>query len=344
MARFLLVIMVLAAIELSGQAEVYVCGNFNNWEHDAKKEHLYPLTEQKDGSYSGEFNIPALDKDLKFMLWDESLSFDGCGPALGTYYGNGDNAVSRLFSDHPWEERIYQGFRLAGTVEGPYPFEIKNWKGGTIKFTYKERMLSISAPGQPLAPKMPESVYVIGDFNNWSLPVADSEKGAVELKCGKWDRYKYLSYGMEGLTVPADSAKLAFYYVDPNENKDIFIVPKESGFIFEPWPYADELFYKFKLAHVFTLEEAKEKAFNPTNYKGNLLQFKSLLSFPDIREYQVEIRWADAPRFNSVENIETDSEDAPVFYYNMQGHRIEKPSKGTYIRVQGSDVKKILVR
>ncbi|MDE6484113.1 MAG: chitobiase/beta-hexosaminidase C-terminal domain-containing protein [Duncaniella sp.] len=37
-------------------------------------------------------------------------------------------------------------------------------------------------------------------------------------------------------------------------------------------------------------------------------------------------------------------EDAPVVYYNLQGQRVANPAAGLYIRVQGNDVKKVIVK
>lgn len=45
-----------------------------------------------------------------------------------------------------------------------------------------------------------------------------------------------------------------------------------------------------------------------------------------------------------IENVETGDSNAPAEYYNMQGMRVDKPRHGTYIRVQGSKVSKVLVR
>lgn len=40
----------------------------------------------------------------------------------------------------------------------------------------------------------------------------------------------------------------------------------------------------------------------------------------------------------------TAAEEAPVVYYNLQGQRVANPAAGLYIRVQGNDVKKVIVK
>ena len=46
----------------------------------------------------------------------------------------------------------------------------------------------------------------------------------------------------------------------------------------------------------------------------------------------------------SVESIEAVDNDAPVVYYNLQGVRVDNPSNGLYIRVQGKKASKVLVK
>lgn len=40
----------------------------------------------------------------------------------------------------------------------------------------------------------------------------------------------------------------------------------------------------------------------------------------------------------------TDDAGAPAVYYNLQGVRVDNPSDGIYIRIQGKSVSKVLVR
>ncbi len=44
-----------------------------------------------------------------------------------------------------------------------------------------------------------------------------------------------------------------------------------------------------------------------------------------------------------IEAIEAAATDAPVVYYNLQGQRVANPAAGLYIRVQGTDVKKVIL-
>ena len=46
--------------------------------------------------------------------------------------------------------------------------------------------------------------------------------------------------------------------------------------------------------------------------------------------------------FTGIENIGVDN--APVEYYNLQGVKVENPSNGIYIKVQGSKASKVLIK
>lgn len=46
---------------------------------------------------------------------------------------------------------------------------------------------------------------------------------------------------------------------------------------------------------------------------------------------------------SAISEIETDNNDAPVEYFNLQGVRVANPSNGIFIRRQGTDVKKVVL-
>ena len=64
------------------------------------------------------------------------------------------------------------------------------------------------------------------------------------------------------------------------------------------------------------------------------------------------VKWATlAAKFNlpadmkttGIENIGISDSDAPVEYFNLQGMRVDKPSRGIYIRRQGSSTSKVIL-
>ena len=53
--------------------------------------------------------------------------------------------------------------------------------------------------------------------------------------------------------------------------------------------------------------------------------------------------YSDYAEYSAVEGIVSD-ENAPVEYFNLQGIRVENPAAGIYIRRQGSETKKVLIK
>lgn len=62
------------------------------------------------------------------------------------------------------------------------------------------------------------------------------------------------------------------------------------------------------------------------------------------RNYGYSVRPVTAGSQSAIETVEISDEDAPVEYFNLQGIRVDNPSAGLYIRRQGSNVSKVLVR
>ncbi len=52
----------------------------------------------------------------------------------------------------------------------------------------------------------------------------------------------------------------------------------------------------------------------------------------------------DLTNFSGVEDITVDDPNAPVEYFNLQGMRVENPGTGVYIRRQGENVSKVIIK
>jgi hypothetical protein len=54
--------------------------------------------------------------------------------------------------------------------------------------------------------------------------------------------------------------------------------------------------------------------------------------------------WEDAGVYNSaVESVELDNSEEPAIYYNIQGIRVDNPTRGFYIVRRGNKVEKVYV-
>ena len=70
---------------------------------------------------------------------------------------------------------------------------------------------------------------------------------------------------------------------------------------------------------------------------------KTMVYLNDDRNAQYITEYSDYAEYSAVEGIVSD-ENAPVEYFNLQGIRVENPAAGIYIRRQGSETKKVLIK
>ena len=70
---------------------------------------------------------------------------------------------------------------------------------------------------------------------------------------------------------------------------------------------------------------------------------KTMVYLNGDRNAQYITEYHDYAEYSAVEGIVSD-ENAPVEYFNLQGIRVENPAAGIYIRRQGSETKKVLIK
>ena len=54
------------------------------------------------------------------------------------------------------------------------------------------------------------------------------------------------------------------------------------------------------------------------------------------------LTWTDFT--SGIQNVDTEAENAPVEYFNLQGVRVAAPQGGIFLRRQGSKVEKVVIR
>lgn len=97
-----------------------------------------------------------------------------------------------------------------------------------------------------------------------------------------------------------------------------------------------------KLVAIAELPEGMQAGFEYTNSDIKVL---SQSFFVNTTTSAQLIKVSTAQIVDAVEGIVADDDaDAPVYYYNMQGVRVTNPENGIYIRVQGKNATKVLVR
>ena len=83
----------------------------------------------------------------------------------------------------------------------------------------------------------------------------------------------------------------------------------------------------------------------PIVYNGGDLNIKFLAHKDGYTPSDVqELSIADGGQTTGIENVAVDSQNAPVEFFNLQGVRVDNPSNGIFIRRQGKNVSKVVVK
>lgn len=61
-------------------------------------------------------------------------------------------------------------------------------------------------------------------------------------------------------------------------------------------------------------------------------------------DMNIDVTFTGKLESSGIENVEAADNDAPVEYYNLQGVRVSDPTPGLYIRRQGNNVSKVIIR
>lgn len=95
-------------------------------------------------------------------------------------------------------------------------------------------------------------------------------------------------------------------------------------------------------AEVGTVTGAGTGADAPLTWTGSTDQPLVLTADKQVRFSYMQVAYEGGN--GGVEGIEADNANAPVEYYNLQGVRVDNPTNGLYIRRQGNEVTKVIVR
>ena len=155
----------------------YLVGTMTDWElpknEGVAADWQYKLTDPDgDGVYTGSFDFQ--DSYTSFMVFSEPGTRNDADIYFGCEYESVDvynTPGSVVLDSAAW-----------GNVN------LGNWKGGTLDMSIEwvdedgvwRPLLKMSGAGQPDAPE-PKEFYMVGEFNDWKLPTADSDNGARKL-------------------------------------------------------------------------------------------------------------------------------------------------------------------
>lgn len=163
-------------------AAFYLIGTMNGWSTITEAEaanYQYKLTDpDNDGVYTGSFYIPKGEVEFKVF------SKPGSWESWDAYFGTPDIHAMYVFNQDMANTSIYLDY---GSSTGNV--KIGNWMGGTMTISIKWEqhytgaylpvICAIKGSGQPDIPQDP-NIYIVGDFNDWRLPDATSDNGALQ--------------------------------------------------------------------------------------------------------------------------------------------------------------------
>lgn len=308
MKKFLLTLGLIGTLSASALAEdaFYLVGAFNDQTipSQATESQIYALEYDPAAErYRGNFEIPA-DK-LEFKVF---TSFDTTWDDSDQYLGYYQNQFL-LFNDKDCSLELSSIYSSNACCI--------NWYGGEITIEIGKRVTdgdpsyfaTLLPASQPDMPKVPDQIYVIGDFNNWQVPTAYADNGALPIaKSSQDDLYVYYNQQVE---IPSGKANFAFYYDSPAVGEPLF-----AGITYNDWNTAPPFtFYKMpdgtnRLVGFGTRLSNSIDDICPavlTNYTDNKLYLPVHYSLVDggYPSYLL-IRWDDAPVY-----------DLPTEYYML---------------------------
>lgn len=157
---------------------LYLVGSMNYWMLPSENDNadLYSLTDEDgDGIYEGSF---VLNEVPDFKIFKDK---DADWTSTESYFG-ADAICPLMYSDREWRVSLpsaasyYYGMNI----------NIRNWAGGTLTLkahfeSDDELILEASGTNQPTFPICPDNIYLIGSFNDYKLPDADSDNGALAI-------------------------------------------------------------------------------------------------------------------------------------------------------------------
>lgn len=129
-----------------------------------------------------------------------------------------------------------------------------------------------------------------------------------------------------------------YYFVDKDENYVNFTLESEDGTtqipVYSPYFYGDGESYATP-----TVENDVRTITCNLNFTGDADEDAT-----EYADYYYIIFNITDPTFASTTNVDASQSALPVEYFNLQGIRVSNPDNGIYIRRQGSNTTKVMVK
>lgn len=296
----------------------YLVGSITGWEYPATEELAsdwqYKLTDPDgDGIYTGSFDLQ--DTTVEFKVFSEP----GSWADTDIYFGCEEGQVDVYNTPTP----TLLGSSFSANVA------LNNWQGGTLDMSIEwvnennewHPLLKMSGAAQPDKPATSE-FYMIGEFNGWQLPTADSDNGARKLSpIGNGNRTK------DEIETPAGDIEMALCRYDRVEKKCyVFVTNPEDDCPFTLYnvngqPYRHQIYGEWR-----AVADPRDGTIKLNDWKGGT--------------YQLIASYSSTSTNNSVsfKPIDTPSVDVPQpLYVLVERNGISEVYPDEYfMRISGS--------
>lgn len=277
--------------------------------------------------YNGEeheFTDVRIYQNVKYTYSEDLSYFDDYEKAtLFRFYGMTGDVETRFYMEFDYGK--YEPIEETGDPEDvtlyldTYNYDTEN---------YEEYAKSVNSELK----KFTKNIYEIPDFLNSGQPLdftfEDPEAGSyslmtIEQTYEAYAGYDPYLYGTGYYTIKLD--KIVNEATDEYETETIEYVG-----------YTPDYAYVYK----YTAEEAAQYGYN---YSFNMMIY-GFIGDDDSDDIYVSFNFDKVNNGGSVGVENVVSDNAPVEYYTISGMKVENPQGGIYIRKQGSEVKKIIIK
>lgn len=276
---------VAASAAVAPPDELYLVGTMNGWMTPADGGTEFKL--MPDGgsglTYHGSFDFSGLDQ-MEFKVFTGVYGWTDTEGYL--------SVKTNIFSFKDMPDVLPMGLDANGFWSNVV---ISNWQPGNLDITvtlqetdgkFISGEITLVSDTQPEFPKSPDTVYIVGAFNDYQLPTATETNGAIVLpRVSSEDELPV--YRCQPVEIPADKARFILYYIDPNTEKGMYINgPEESFSMLAPAEGEPAI----RALYTPSSAENNGNYFDVDNYTGGTMAFYYALF-----ENFVQFAWYEAP-------------------------------------------------
>ena len=206
----------------------YLVGDMTDWEIPTNADAggwKYKLTDEDgDGVYTGSFEFPAGKVAFSLFSQPGGAWFDDSCYRL-RYVDN-----SYLFSGEDITLNLING------LHGNNNITIDNWNGCYMEISVRwespdeldwKPTITITGNNQPARPAIPD-LYIIGDFNGWTLPTATSANGAIKVTDLTTYRPSSIVESQRIDFEKKEAIRFGICQFDPKTGNHSFFIPNEN--------------------------------------------------------------------------------------------------------------------